>query len=177
MYHCGKTFISVRSTPFRCRRHRASAVSELCPTAFVRPNIGPKTIWGWLVPDIDRGHSTIDEIAVQRVKRYYDLVDLGDVDGLVDLFAEEAVYSRPGYPLLHGKKSIRIFYREQRVIRFGSHELTSIVARSPNVAVQGRFVGTLKNGDSVHAGFADFFDVGADGRITRRDTYFFTPLV
>lgn len=37
------------------------------------------------------------------VRRYYDLVDAGETDALVGLFAEDAVYLRPGYEPLVGQ--------------------------------------------------------------------------
>jgi ketosteroid isomerase-like protein len=115
--------------------------------------------------------------AVSAVRRYYTLVDEGDVPGLVALFAPDATYHRPGYPPLVGTAELTAFYSGQRVIREGQHEVSTIVANSPHVAVHGSFTGVLQDGRSVDLRFADFFLVGEDNRFARRDTFFFAPLV
>jgi ketosteroid isomerase-like protein len=111
------------------------------------------------------------------VRQYYELVDNGDTDGLVALFDPEAVYHRPGYEPLRGRAELRRFYVEQRVIREGKHDLDAIVRSGESVAVQGSFHGVLHNGNTVNARFADFFTVNSNTKFSRRDTYFFTPLI
>jgi ketosteroid isomerase-like protein len=115
--------------------------------------------------------------AVAAVLRYYALVDQGDVPGLVALFAPDATYHRPGYQPIGGSAALTAFYLDQRVIREGKHTINAVVANSQQVAVQGTFAGVLRDGRSVDLRFSDFFTVGADDRFTRRDTYFFAPLV
>lgn len=114
---------------------------------------------------------------VSTVRRYYELVNLGDVAGLLGLFAPDASYHRPGYPPLVGRVELERFYREQRVIRAGSHVLTMVVAAGRDVAVHGQFTGVLHNGERMEARFADFFSFGPGGQFTRRDTFFFSPLL
>ncbi|MEU2995014.1 nuclear transport factor 2 family protein [Streptomyces sp. NPDC001758] len=111
------------------------------------------------------------------VRSYYSRVDAGDVEGLLDLFAAAAIYRRPGYAPMQGKQSLESFYRGERVIAHGRHEIFSVVAESPRVAVTGSFSGELKDGTQVHLDFADFFTVGVDGLFSRRETYFYAPLV
>ncbi len=115
--------------------------------------------------------------AVSAVLHYYALVDQGDVPGLVALFAPDATYHRPGYPPIVGSAELTAFYLDQRIIREGQHTISAIVADNSHIAVQGRFTGVLRDGRSVELRFSDFFTVGVDDRFTRRDTYFFTPLV
>ena len=115
--------------------------------------------------------------AESTVRKYYELVDLGDIPGLIRLFAPDASYHRPGYPPLVGRAELERFYREQRVIKEGSHMLTMVVAAGCDVAVHGEFKGTLRNGQRVAARFADFFSFGSDGHCVRRDTFFFSPLL
>ncbi|MFI8325546.1 nuclear transport factor 2 family protein [Streptomyces sp. NPDC085529] len=112
-----------------------------------------------------------------RVRHYYDLVDAGDVPGLVGLFTPDAVYHRPGYPPFDGHEGLTRFYGGTRVIRTGRHTLTTIVADGSDIAVHGEFHGELHDGTTVGLRFADFFRVAADGRFGRRDTFFFAPLV
>ncbi|QIS21222.1 nuclear transport factor 2 family protein [Nocardia terpenica] len=114
---------------------------------------------------------------VDRVQRYYDLVDAGEVDELVNLFAEEAVYHRPGYPPMVGRAALSEFYRTQRVIKFGAHTLSQVTAAESDVAVHGEFAGVLKDDSEVTVRFADFFALDADGFFTRRVTFFFAPSV
>jgi ketosteroid isomerase-like protein len=111
------------------------------------------------------------------VHAYYSKVDAGDVEGLLALFAADAVYRRPGYEPMQGKQSLESFYRGERVIAQGRHEVVTLVAESPRVAVTGSFSGELKDGSQVHLDFADFFTVGADGLFAHRETYFYVPLV
>lgn len=110
------------------------------------------------------------------VQRYYDLVDVNDVDGLVALFADDAVYERPGYEPLRGKEAIEAFYRGGRVIERGQHTLTNFVVGGGDVAVEGGFSGVLRDGRSVEVRFADFFRI-ADRQFLERHTYFFAPSV
>src|SRR2546421_1076538 len=108
---------------------------------------------------------------------FYACVDDNDVAGLAALFASESSYHRPGYEPLLGPEGITRFYSKDRVIRAGRHTLTTVLATDCDVAVRGEFHGELHDGSPVDLRFADFFSVGADGRFTRRETFFFAPLV
>jgi ketosteroid isomerase-like protein len=110
-------------------------------------------------------------------RRYYELVDNGDVEGLVALFDPDAVYNRPGYEPLRGRDHLRRFYLEQRVIREGKHSLDLVVVSGSDVAVRGSFHGVLHTGNAVDAQFADFFRINSDDTFSRRDTFFFAPLI
>ncbi|MFI7544684.1 nuclear transport factor 2 family protein [Actinoplanes sp. NPDC049599] len=112
-----------------------------------------------------------------RIRRYYELVDGGDVPGLVELFAPDAVYRRPGYDPLVGREALTRFYRDQRVIKDGCHSLSEVVVQGNAAAVHGTFVGTLKDGRGVTLRFADFFRFANGGPFTSRDTFFFVQLV
>lgn len=118
-----------------------------------------------------------DNIRVSAVRRYYELVDADDVTGLVSLFAPDARYHRPGYEPLNGRAELERFYLGDRVIAQGAHTITAIVASGAEVAVQGQFVGVLRDGKQVSLRFADFFSFGPDDLFAKRDTYFFAPLV
>lgn len=117
------------------------------------------------------------EESIRRVERYYDLVDRDDIPGLVSLFTADAVYERPGYPPMRGMGELERFYRNDRVIVSGKHLLRDVVAEPGRVAVHGDFEGRLKDGKPVRVRFADFFELADDGRFSRRDTFFFSPLV
>ncbi|MFJ1707547.1 nuclear transport factor 2 family protein [Kitasatospora sp. NPDC088346] len=114
--------------------------------------------------------------AEEQVRTYYDLVDSGDVAGLVALFTPDAVYFRPGHEQpFAGHAQISEFYTAGRVIDTGSHRLAQVMADRDGVAVHGEFRGVLKDGTRVAFRFADFFALAPDGRFSRRDTYYFMP--
>ncbi|WP_114202795.1 nuclear transport factor 2 family protein [Janibacter anophelis] len=115
--------------------------------------------------------------AEQATRRYYALVDAGDVDGVVGCFAEDAVYHRPGYAPMEGRAALAEFYGGERVIADGRHELDEVVVEGRRVAVHGRFVGTLKDGSAARVGFADFWVLDEADRATERRTYFDAPAV
>ncbi|GAA3159681.1 MULTISPECIES: nuclear transport factor 2 family protein [Streptomyces] len=111
------------------------------------------------------------------VRRYYRLVDDGDVGGLIQLFEPTAEYHRPGYDKLTGHDELERFYREERVIESGRHTIRGLVTADREVAVQGEFRGILRDGRKASVEFADFFTVTPAGRFSRRKTFFYTPLV
>lgn len=102
-------------------------------------------------------------------RRYYDLVDAGDYDGLVSLFSENVVYERPGQPAIEGEAELREFYQAGRPLSAGEHQLHSVVREGDTVAVRGTFRGR-QDGDPVEIGFADFHEF-SDGEIVRRYTF------
>lgn len=110
------------------------------------------------------------------VQAYYDRVDANDVDGLLELFAENAWYERPGYDRFTGRPALRAFYSGARVIESGRHTISRTVEGRDCVAVEGRFEGRLKDGRDVSLRFADFFELDGE-RIGGRRTYFYAALV
>nr|WP_062330524.1 nuclear transport factor 2 family protein [Herbidospora sakaeratensis] len=116
-----------------------------------------------------------DDVAL--VRAYYDRVDSDDVDGLLALFADDAVYERPGYVPLNGRAALKRFYQDQRIIEHGRHTLDEVIAGPDRIAVSGAFAGRLKDGRNVDLRFADFFTFAPSGRFARRTTFFYTPLV
>lgn len=110
------------------------------------------------------------------VRDYYGRVDANDVEGTVSLFARDAIYERPGYGSLLGHRALRDFYASRRSIASGRHELTWVVSDANRVAVMGRFEGTLRTGEDVAIGFADFFEIEG-GVIAQRHTLFAVPAV
>jgi steroid delta-isomerase len=110
------------------------------------------------------------------IRQYYELVDANEVADMVALFQPEATYCRPGYPDLVGHADITHFYAHQRKFRSGEHMLTAVLDTGDRVAVHGSFRGQLHDGTAMELRFADFFEIGYDGRFSRRDTYYFAPL-
>ncbi|USQ78102.1 nuclear transport factor 2 family protein [Ornithinimicrobium cryptoxanthini] len=114
---------------------------------------------------------------VEVTHRYYRAVDAGDVQGVLDWFADDCVYHRPGYGPMHGQPAIAAFYGGERVIESGSHQLDQLLVDGASVSVRGVFTGRLKDGSQVQVGFADFIDYDGDGRARQRRSYFDTPTV
>lgn len=112
-----------------------------------------------------------------RTRHYYERVDAADLEAVLDWFAADAVYQRPGYEPMVGREALRAFYGGERVIVSGSHTLDDVLVDADRVAVRGVFTGTLKDGSSITVGFADFIDYDAEGRAARRRTFFFAPAV
>ena len=118
-----------------------------------------------------------DHIA-EKVRRYYECVDAGEIDELLMLFDLDAVYNRPGYPPMTSRVAMAEFYRGERVIASGKHTLDRMTVDESGAAVHGEFAGVLKDGREVSLRFADFFVVDDEtGFFARRDTFFFTPMV
>lgn len=108
---------------------------------------------------------------VDTIRAYYDAVDAGDVDALLDLFTDDTTYLRPGYEPIVGRAAMEHFYRDVRVIDSGRHSLDAVLVDGDLAACHGTFSGTLKDGSAAREGFADFFEL-RDGRIAVRRTYF-----
>lgn len=115
--------------------------------------------------------------AEEAVRRYYEAVDAGDVDGVIACFAEDAVYHRPGYAPMEGREALAAFYGGERVIADGRHTLDAVLVDGSSVAVRGRFVGTLKDGSGATVGFADIWVLDEERRAVTRHSYFDTPTV
>jgi len=105
----------------------------------------------------------------ERVRAYYDAVDDERIDDLLELFADDVVYDRPGQPPIEGKDELEAFYREQRPLEDGSHTVHDVLVDDGEAAVRGTFSG-VQDGDDVAFGFADVH-VFEDGRIAERYTY------
>lgn len=122
---------------------------------------------------------TADQVPDVRAqtRRYYERVDAGDVQGVLDWFAEDGVYHRPGYPPMRGRAALSAFYGGARVISSGAHTVHEILVDGLAVAVRGRFDGTLKDGSTVSVGFADFIVYDRDARAAERHSFFDTPTV
>jgi steroid delta-isomerase len=110
------------------------------------------------------------------VALYYERVDADDITGILQLFAPDAIYRRPGYPPIHGHAELDDFYRNQRVIKSGQHTVTRLIRNGDDIAVEGTFHGVLNDGSTKQLDFADFYRVG-NGVFVERTTYFYTPLV
>lgn len=119
----------------------------------------------------------MDQAKRDHIHRYYEVVDAGDVEGVLSIFSPDATYRRPGYDDMVGEGALRAFYEGDRVIESGRHTVHTLVIEGDEGFVGGSFAGVLKNGDEVSLEFADLFRFNADGLVSFRQSYFYAPLV
>jgi ketosteroid isomerase-like protein len=104
------------------------------------------------------------------VRTYYEHLDAGNYDAVLDAHAEGIEYSRPGHPTITGKAALSEFYHEERSVEEGTHTVASLTVDGDVVITRGTFDGVIA-GEAVSVGFSEFFEVGADGAISRRWAY------
>lgn len=110
-----------------------------------------------------------DDSPETTVREYYEFVDAEQYDELVDLFAEDVRYERPGQTTIDGRESLQAFYLEGRPLEDGTHEIHDVVVDGDTVAVRGTFSGA-QDDTAVEFDFADFYEL-VDGTIHRRYTF------
>jgi ketosteroid isomerase-like protein len=125
-----------------------------------------------------QNNSAREHCASNRVRSCYQLVDLRDFGALMDLFAEDAEYHRPGYQPIRGRAQLRSFYQQERVIETGVHVVEHLLICDDNIAARGSFAGVLKDRTEVLLQFVDFRQFRQnDQPFVRRTSYFFVPMV
>jgi hypothetical protein len=105
------------------------------------------------------------------VREYYGRIDASDLDWVVNLFDEDAVYERADATYT-GRAAIARFFREERQIR-GVHILSDLIPDNaePTVVALGRFCGVGRSGDSRQVAFADVWRFRGAHRVIRRQTF------
>ena len=115
-------------------------------------------------------------IVQRQAKVMYAAIDAGEWDRLVELYTADCVYERPGYDPIFGTSALHDFYSRVRGIASGRHIIRSAYSREGGLAIVGDFSGTLKCGSVVDLAYVDIFGFKA-GRIARRKSFFYTPMV
>lgn len=102
---------------------------------------------------------------------YYPAIDRSDVEQILRLFAEDAVYQRADVEYRH-LPAIRKFFSEDRQIR-GRHVIDGFWAdeASRTVFVTGRFEGQGAAGDARSVGFADIWHFSDAELVSKRQTF------
>jgi uncharacterized protein len=113
----------------------------------------------------------------ETVRRMFAHIDAEDWDGLAGLLHPDVVYERPGYPALAGRDRVLHFYRAERQVAAGRHEVEGTLAGGGAAAAWGRMRGRLRDGTAVAVGFAEVYAIDPDGTIRHRRSYFFTAAV
>lgn len=104
----------------------------------------------------------------KKTLRCYRTVDAGNINALIELFAENIHYRR-GNREISGRAALIDFYRHVRDIS-GRHEIISLAAKGNTITVKGRFIGQRRNGEQLDFLFTDFFVFNAKGLIEKRVT-------
>lgn len=107
-------------------------------------------------------------LPVELIKDYYQKIDDSNVDWVIDLFADDAVYQRAN-AIYNGKDEITQFYREQRKIR-GKHTLYDYIDQEETVIARGVFDGQGEQGDPRAVEFCDVWSLNHN-RVVARQTY------
>jgi ketosteroid isomerase-like protein len=110
------------------------------------------------------------------LREVYRTIDACDWPALEALLHPEVVYERPGYDPLVGRERVMRFYREERIVASGRHEIIGIVREDGVAACWGHMRGTLRDGSAAEVQFADVYSLDA-GQVRTRRSYFFTPAV
>ncbi|MEV6766733.1 nuclear transport factor 2 family protein [Streptomyces sp. NPDC051105] len=114
--------------------------------------------------------------AEQLINELFDVIDNRRWDQLSRVFAEDGVYERPGYEPLVGLAAIQHFYRYERVVDQGRHDVEHVVSDLGTAACWGRFTGMDRSGRPLDEAFADAYAV-TEGKIKHRVTYFYRPAI
>jgi ketosteroid isomerase-like protein len=104
----------------------------------------------------------------ETVEEYYKRVDSGDVEWVIEIFAEDACYQRAEAEYA-GKKAISRFYREGRKIT-GNHTIEEPLVIKDVVVVRGIFKGKGAHGEPKEVRFCDFWEF-KDSLVRLRQTY------
>lgn len=110
------------------------------------------------------------------VQRLFEIIDGRDFGALGEVFAPDAVYERPGYAALEGLERLTTFYRDERIILSGQHQVEDIASGEGVVISRGVFKGKSRDGTDLNERFADVYRVSG-GKIIHRTTYFFRAAI
>ncbi|WP_261663803.1 nuclear transport factor 2 family protein [Deinococcus sp. Marseille-Q6407] len=110
------------------------------------------------------------------VRRLFEIIDGRDFGALGEVFAPDAVYERPGYEPLAGLERLTTFYRDERIIISGAHQVEDVASGEGVVISRGVFTGKSRDGADLNERFADVYRVEG-GKIRHRTTYFFRAAI
>ncbi len=119
----------------------------------------------------------------QVVKKAYECFGDGNIDGLIDLFAEDIrwtipeVNGSPLKPLTIGRENVRAFFNKlSEIEEFTSFEPKDFIAEGKKVVVLGSSSGKiLSTGRNFEAEWVHIFDIN-DGTITNFLEFFDTAM-
>ncbi|MFC3052244.1 nuclear transport factor 2 family protein [Kordiimonas pumila] len=103
------------------------------------------------------------------ISEYYSRIDSCDIEWVIKLFAENAIYHRADSAYC-GRNQIHKFFTDGRKIR-GDHILDSIWSFDHRVICTGTFKGVGAAGDPRKVGFSDFWAFDQKHLVVERQTY------
>jgi uncharacterized protein len=119
---------------------------------------------------------TIQRSAEQLVAELFQIIDAREWDRLGTVFTDDCVYWRPGYEPCVGLDRIEHFYRYERIIAAGAHEVECVASDIGAAACWGRLRGENHSGAKLDERFADTYQL-RDGKIAVRRTFFFRAAI
>ncbi|MDE1918385.1 MAG: nuclear transport factor 2 family protein [Sphingomonadales bacterium] len=107
---------------------------------------------------------------LDTIREYYRRIDADDLDWVLSIFAEDAVYDRAD-ATYRGIDAVSEFFRVTRRIS-GIHEIDRVWSVDPwTVVATGQFAGTGVAGDVRAVRFVDIWHFDAGTHVDRRQTY------
>jgi ketosteroid isomerase-like protein len=110
------------------------------------------------------------------VLRLFTLIDGQKWEALPELFTPAVCYERPGYAPICGIPSLLSFYRSERVVADGRHEIHGCLGSGGEASCWGEFSGISRSGQPLRETFADWYWISS-GQISRRKTFFYRPAI
>lgn len=102
------------------------------------------------------------------LRNYYQWIDAKEIEKVMSLFAEDAVYNRAG-ELYRGKQQIDEFFRYLRKLE-GVHTIDCIFTHGRNSFVVGDFKGVGDSNNPKQTGFIDHWKFNSAGLVSERKT-------
>ncbi|MCF6442844.1 nuclear transport factor 2 family protein [Pseudoalteromonas luteoviolacea] len=108
------------------------------------------------------------------VEKMFSIIDEREFDRLNEVFHFEVIYQRPGYQEIEGLSDLIHFYKNVRIITCGLHTIKEVISDGATIVCKGYFQGKSGKGEMLETRFSDYYQL-KDGKISRRETYFFQP--
>lgn len=114
------------------------------------------------------GHDWLDQLFMA--------IDGRDWHALEVMLDPAVTYERPGYAPLIGMERVMQFYRHERIIQSGRHEIKGMIEGHDGLSYFGRFRGKSKTGAPLDVSFCDFCSF-KDDLLHHRRTFFYVPAI
>ena len=109
-------------------------------------------------------------------ERLFQAIDGNNWDDLETLFDADCVYERPGYDAIVGIKDLLHFYRDERIIANGKHNVERVAEFGNVFFCEGEFQGVSRTGEKLRERFVDRYILSGK-RIQHRQTYFYRAAI
>jgi hypothetical protein len=113
-----------------------------------------------------------DETRRQTIERLIHAIDTEHWTEFKDIFELTAVYEVPGQPPIIGLDALLNYYRRERDVVDGRHQIDGVIIEGSHAFAWGRFSGMTRAGKQLRARFADRY-VFEGPLICKRMVYYF----